>query len=131
MSGPQRIQDALDSLKEGDLSAEDVREEFGHVDGIERSIAVAVAKRENVKSRDDVAETVTEGVSGSDFLEPFEPETLGSQGTDRERTRLPCKDCGYRPTFEEIEEHGEVCPECGGHGGDPSDTDGDPEVTDR
>ncbi|GAB6880111.1 hypothetical protein JCM17823_23850 [Halorubrum gandharaense] len=40
------VRDALDALAEGRVSAERVREEFGDVDGIGRSISVAVGQRE-------------------------------------------------------------------------------------
>jgi len=55
-------QDALDAFKRGEIDEETVRYQFDEVDGIDRSIAVARAKRINTKSREEVAETVTAGI---------------------------------------------------------------------
>ncbi|WP_276270923.1 hypothetical protein [Haloarcula litorea] len=38
------VREALEALKRGEITAGEVREKFGHVDGIERSISVAIAK---------------------------------------------------------------------------------------
>lgn len=48
----------LNCFKEGVLSEREIREHFGHIDGIERSIAVAMAAKVNTKSREDVKEIV-------------------------------------------------------------------------
>ncbi|MDS0259553.1 hypothetical protein NDI56_09125 [Haloarcula sp. S1CR25-12] len=56
------VQVALDAFKSGAIGESLIMRQFGDVPGIERSIAVAKAERTNVKSRDDVADVVTEGV---------------------------------------------------------------------
>ena len=54
-------QEALDAFRNGEIDADTVMREFGHIEGIERSIAVAKAKRVNVKNRNDVSDVVTDG----------------------------------------------------------------------
>lgn len=56
-------QDALDALADGTIHAETVKQMFRDVDGIERSIAVAKARQINQTEREEVSETVTEGVT--------------------------------------------------------------------
>ena len=41
------VEDALDAVRSGSATVEEVKEEFSHVDGIERSVAVARATRNN------------------------------------------------------------------------------------
>lgn len=59
----ESVQEALDAFRNGEIDADAVMREFGHIDGIERSIAVAKSKRINVKTRSDVSEVVTDGVN--------------------------------------------------------------------
>lgn len=56
------VQAALDAFRACEIDAGVVMREFGHVDGIERSIALAKAQRVNVKTRADVENAVTDGV---------------------------------------------------------------------
>ncbi|WP_436932670.1 hypothetical protein [Halosimplex halobium] len=43
--GFESVDEALEALKDGETTASKVREQYGHVDGIKRSISVALAKR--------------------------------------------------------------------------------------
>lgn len=54
---------ALTALSNGETTAETVLDEFSHIDGVERAIAVAKAEHVNAKQREDVKETITDGVS--------------------------------------------------------------------
>lgn len=51
------VREALDALKNGDISPGKVREKFGHVDGIERSISVATAKRNQDMAQEEFEES--------------------------------------------------------------------------
>lgn len=62
LNNAQEVQQALDDLKLGVVDESSIMDQFGDVPGIERSIAVAKAERTNVRTREDVADIVTEGV---------------------------------------------------------------------
>jgi hypothetical protein len=44
------VREALIALKQGEIVAEEIRDRYGDVDGVERSIAVARAKRDQCMS---------------------------------------------------------------------------------
>jgi hypothetical protein len=45
--------EALDKLREGEIEADEVREMHSHIDGIERSISVAIAQREQTMDENE------------------------------------------------------------------------------
>jgi len=47
------VREALQQVKRGETDPEDVLERFNHIDGIERSVSVAVAKREQDENIED------------------------------------------------------------------------------
>lgn len=53
------VREALIAFKEGDIDAEDVRDLYGDVDGVERSIAVSRAKRNRSMSDEELNEKVS------------------------------------------------------------------------
>lgn len=53
------VQEALNAFKDGDIDAEEVRDLYGHVDGIERSIAVSRAKRNRSMSDEELDDKVS------------------------------------------------------------------------
>ncbi|UIO99898.1 hypothetical protein Hbl1158_00555 [Halobaculum sp. CBA1158] len=45
--------EALDKLREGEIEADEVREMHSDIDGIERSISVAIVQREQTMDEDE------------------------------------------------------------------------------
>ncbi|WP_097008602.1 hypothetical protein [Haloarcula litorea] len=46
------VRNALDKIKRGEAEPDEVLEKYSHIDGIERSISVALAKREQDADED-------------------------------------------------------------------------------
>ncbi|SNZ12344.1 hypothetical protein SAMN06269185_1636 [Natronoarchaeum philippinense] len=69
--GFESVDEALEALKDGETTASKVREQYGHVDGIERSISVALAKRNQ-----DMTQEVFEDSFSAEFSLDREWPTL-------------------------------------------------------